>query len=140
MNDKQEIQELISLYSYAASTRDFDKVGSVFAPEATWQLFGHPEMKFKFGPPNLLESIKNIILPTTSLTQMNAPAIIEVNGDAATAASLINESGEIVPANQYFVMFGRYNDELKKINGKWKFTARRFTIIHMRMTKLDPTK
>jgi hypothetical protein len=139
-NDAAEIQNLMSLYSYSASLRDYEKVASVFAPEATWELFNHPEYKFKFGPPNLVESIKSIIEPTTYLTHMNSPAIIEVDGDRATAACLINESGEIHPSNQYFVMFGRYNDELRKINGRWLFTARRFTIIHMRMTKLDPTK
>ena len=139
-NDKAEIQELMTLYSYAVSVRDYEKVASVFAPDATWELFNHPEYKFKFAQPDLRESLKGIIEPTTTLTQMNAPALIEVNGDRATAACLINESGEIRPTSQYFVMFGRYNDELRKINGKWLFTARRFTIIHMRMTKLDPSK
>jgi hypothetical protein len=140
IKDKMEIQELISLYSYAASVRDYDRVAAVFAPEATWQLFNHPEYNWKFGPPDLMAKIKEIIEPTTYLTQMNAPAVIEVDGDTATAASLINESGEIRPANLYFVMFGRYNDKLKRIKGKWLFTAREFTIIHMRMNKLDPSK
>ena len=140
MTDKAEIQEVISRYSYAASVRDYEAVGAVFAPEATWELFGHSEYKFKFGPPNLLEELKKILVISDVLTQMNSPAIIEVNGDTATASSLINESGEMRASNQYVVMFGRYNDKLKKINGKWLFTAREFTIIHMRITKLDPTK
>src|SRR5271163_941847 len=101
-NDKAEIQELMTLYSYAVSVRDYDKVASVFAPDATWELFNHPEYKFKFAQPNLRESLKGIIEPTTTLTQMNAPALIEVNGDRATAACLINESGEIRTTNQYF--------------------------------------
>jgi len=137
MSDREQIQDLLSRYSYSISVRDYDTIATLFTPDATWELFGHPEMKTRFEGPTLPESIKSIVEPTSTLIQMPSPALIEVDGDRATAACTVNESGDIKPANQYFCMFGRYNDELVKVNGKWLFKARRFTIINLRITPLN---
>jgi hypothetical protein len=69
---------------------------------------------------------------------MPSPALIEVKGDRATTAFTVNESGDMKSTNQYFCMFGRYNDEVVKVKGKWLFQARRFTILNLRMTPLNP--
>lgn len=138
MSDREQIQDLLTRYSYSISVRDFDTVATLFTPDASWELFGHPEMKTKFKGPSLPEGIKSIVVPTSSLIQMNSPALIEVNGDRATTAFTVNESGDIKATNQYFTMFGRYNDEVVKVNGKWLFEARRFTILNLRMTPLNP--
>lgn len=131
MSDKAQIQELISRYSYAASMRDHEALATMFTPEATWETFGNPAFKFKCEPPNFFEGLKRVLEMSTVLTQMNSPAIIDVDGETATAASLINETGQIDAAKRRFSMFGRYNDTLKKVDGRWLFTSRKFTIMQV---------
>ena len=138
MSDKAQIQEVISLYSYSASVRDYETIATLFTPGATWETFGDPNFKFKCGPPNLLESLREVLEMSTVLTQMNSPAIINLDGDTATASCLINETGQMETAKLKFSMFGRYNDKLKKVNGDWLFASREFTIMQIHTGEISP--
>lgn len=49
--------------------------------------------------------------------------VIDVHGDTASAAWYLTAHTTIQPANQALFVMGIYHDELKRIDGKWKFTA-----------------
>ena len=136
MSDKAQIQELISLYSYSASIRDYDALATMFTADARWETFGNPDFKFKHEQPNLMQGLREVLEMSTVLTQMNAPAIIDVQGDSATAGCLINETGQMDAVNMRFSMFGRYNDRLKKVDGRWLFEAREFTIMQIHIGEI----
>jgi ketosteroid isomerase-like protein len=140
MLDKIEIQDLISRYSDAITRRDWEAVTSAFSPEATWHVVGQPAFQFKgrdVGP-----GIRSLVEPSNYLVQMNTPALIEINGDEATARSTILESGEyeagkFQPFKARFDSFGTYEDVLRKVDGRWRFASRRFTMIKMNISKAE---
>ena len=140
MTDKVEIQELISRYSDGITRRDWEAVALVFAPDATWQILGNPGFLFtgaKVGP-----GIRSLVEPSNYLLQMNTPALIDVKGEGATARSTIMESAEYEAGRfqEYksrFNSFGFYDDILKKVDGKWRFASRRFTMLNMNITRVD---
>jgi len=140
MRDEYEIQDLISRYSDAITRREWSTVSSVFAADATWQVLGEPGFRFdgdKIGP-----GIRSLVEPANHLIQMNTPAIVAVNGNSATARSTIFETGEyeagrFQPFKCRFESFGIYSDRLRKDDGRWRFASREFTILNMRISRVD---
>jgi hypothetical protein len=72
---------------------------------------------------------------------MNTPAIVAVNGNSATARSTIFETGEYgrpfpavqVPIRVVWNLFG----PTAKDDGRWRFASREFTILNMRISRVD---
>lgn len=134
MSDRDEIQELISLYSLAISRRDFATAGSVFSSDASWEVVGTP---FKLEGPTIGAGLKNLVESTSTwLVQRNSPAVIQIDGERARATSLIHEVADVEAENKHVEMYGVYEDELAKRNGKWLFRTRSFNILNMRQTPL----
>ena len=140
MRDEYEIQDLISRYSDAITRRDWSTVTSVFASDASWQVLGQPDFRFegdKVGP-----GIRSLVEPANYLIQMNTPAIVAVNGSNATARSTIFETGEyeagrFQPFKCRFESFGIYSDRLRKEDGRWRFASREFTMLNMRISRIQ---
>ena len=127
MLDKVEIQETISRYHEAASLRDWDQLLATFHPDAVWEVpalgvrcAGLDEMRATM--PALVESIEYLV-------QINAPAIIDVEGDTASARSLIRECAQLRDGGVLMDVVGQFVDELVRTSDGWRFTHRTFTII-----------
>lgn len=127
MLDKVEIQETISRYHEAASLRDWDRLLATFHPDAVWEVpalgvrcQGHDELRATM--PALVEAIEYLV-------QINAPAIIDVDGDTASARSLIRECAQLRDGGVMMDVVGRFVDELVRASDGWRFTHRTFTII-----------
>ena len=140
MHDEYAIQDLISRYSDAITRRDWQTVSSVFAAGASWQVLGVPE--FRFEGDKVGSGIRSLVEPANYLIQMNTPAIVQVNGNTATARSTIFETGEyeagrFQPFKCRFESFGIYSDRLRKDDGSWRFAAREFTMLNMRIIPSD---
>jgi ketosteroid isomerase-like protein len=143
MRDECEIQDLISRYSDAITRRDWPVVSSVFAAEASWQVVGVPE--YRFEGDKVGSGIRGLVEPANYLIQMSTRAIVQVDGDTATARSTVFETGEyeagrFQPFKCRFESFGIYADRLRKDEGRWRFASREFTMLNMRITRLDEAK
>lgn len=127
MNDQIEIQYLLNLYSEAASRGDFDTVVSTFTAEGSWEVesFG---LKF-VGLDAILGAQKDFTAAMEYLVQMNAPAVIAVDGDAATARSTIRECGKFKDKDEAVEFMGYYVDTLERRAGEWRFAKRVFHLI-----------
>jgi hypothetical protein len=130
MTDREAIQDVITRYCDAITRRDWIALKEVFAVEALWEVIGGPA--FRYTGVDIAPGIQRIVESTSTLTQINGPALIDINGDHATARSTIYEFGETLDKTSRFEEPGTYDDVLKKIDGKWRFTSRRFTIRHFR--------
>jgi hypothetical protein len=71
------------------------------------------------------------------VVQLNAPALIEVNGNKATTSSTIRECGKSKGKNEGFEYFGFYLDELVQTPQGWKFARRVFRGIGTSMFPLN---
>lgn len=124
--DKLAIQETISCYHQAASSFDWDRLVANFTSDAVWEvpamgirLEGHDV--FRAQMPELVASIEYLV-------QINAPAVIDLNGDRAAARSLIRELARFHDGSQMDVV-AHFDDELVRTPDGWRFTHRVFTIV-----------
>lgn len=124
-----EIQQTLSLFALSASRRDWELLVSTFAPDGTWaapgigvRLAGHEELRR--GLPSFTTALDYFI-------QVNAPALISVNGDTAVAESVIRESGKYTNRDEGMDVQGIYNDKLVLTVNGWKFSERVFQVLGM---------
>ena len=108
--DKVEIQETISLYHEGGSTTDWDQVMATFLPDGIWEV---PAMGIRCqGHDDIRETMTTLLEPIEYLVQINAPAIIAVDGDSASARSLIRECAKFRGQPGLIDVVGQFNDEL----------------------------
>ena len=127
MIDKLEIQETISVYHEGASKADYDQLMTTFLPDGIWEVPGMEILSQ--GRDDIRSTMTALMAPIEFLVQINAPAVIVVDGDAASARSLIRESAKFRNRPGLMDVVGQYNDELKRTSDGWRFAHRTFTIL-----------
>ena len=70
-----------------------------------------------------------LMAPIEYLVQINAPAIIVVDGDTASARSLVRECAKFRDRPGLMDVVGQFNDELQRTPDGWRFAHRTFTIL-----------
>lgn len=125
LSDRIEIQELMTRYSNAIDSRDFDRLDSVFTPDAyiDYRALGgidghYPEIKDWLAPalagfPHYLHLVGNIE--------------ITLSGDTATACTLcLNPMETPLPGGGSQVMFLGlwYRDNLVRTSKGWRISQR----------------
>ncbi|MGI5135405.1 nuclear transport factor 2 family protein [Streptomyces sp. CA-106110] len=152
MNDKHEIQDVLSRYVRATDERDPEALAALFAEDGVFQFFGRSgtEKYQSSGKPIVgPEAIKEFVegwhpLPERAyLHHLTTDHVIEVAGDQATmnaqwiVMSTVAEPepeggwskghagvhGSVAPT-----MIGFYDAILRRIDGVWKLT--RFDVLH----------
>jgi hypothetical protein len=127
MIDKIEIQELISIYHEGASTAEFDQLVATFLPDGTWEV---PALGILCrGRDDIRSMISKVMAPIDYLVQVHAPAIIVVDGDTASARSLVRESAKFRDRSELMDVVGQYVDELERTPEGWRFARKTFTIL-----------
>jgi hypothetical protein len=125
VSDIEDIQMLISLYSEAGALRDWESLVSTFTRDGAWKLAG-TDISLD-GHAALRAGFPQFVAHMDYLLSINAPAIIAVDGDKATARSLIREAGKVKDADTWMELFGRYEDKLVRTKDGWRFALRTFT-------------
>ena len=74
--------------------------------------------------------------PQQYLVQQNAPGVIEVDGDSATAISSVCERGKLTGSDDAFEALGFYVDKLVRMEEGWRFKERSFELVAMRSVAL----
>jgi hypothetical protein len=119
-----EIQKVLTTYSQAASTGDWDAAVGAYLPEGTWAI-PHLGMRLK-GRAAIREALVSFMSGMDYVIQMNAPAVIQVDGANATARSGIRECGKSKGKDEGFEFLGFYVDRLVRSDDGWQFVERVF--------------
>jgi ketosteroid isomerase-like protein len=136
MTDEFAIQQTISRYSVNASRADWDKVMATFAPGSVWAV---PALGVKFeGLDEIRGGLLHFSGPMDYIVQAHAPAVIEVDGDTATAQSVIRENGKFSGRDEALEILGLYLDKLVRTADGWKFVERVFDLRGMYSFPLSP--
>jgi len=123
-HDHAEIQRVINAYSQYASKGLWDRVLPLFLDEAVWEI---PHLGMKLDGIEAIEDTLNLFKGTMDyVLQLNSPALIEVDGDSASATSSIRESGKTAGKDEAFDYFGFYADTFARTAEGWKFRTRVF--------------
>jgi ketosteroid isomerase-like protein len=130
--DRLDIQETISLYHEGASTSDLEQLVATFLPDGIWEV---PALRFRCqGHAEMLDTMSAVLAPIEYLVQINAPAIITVDGDTASARSLIRECAKFRGQEGVIDVVGQFSDRLQRTSEGWKFAHRTFTILGTHMS------
>lgn len=127
MIDELDIQATISRYHEGASTGDLDQLIATFLPDGIWEV---PALRFRCqGHAEMLDTMSAVMAPIEYLVQINAPAIIAVDGDVATARTLVRECAKFREQTGVVDVVGQFVDELRRTPDGWRFSRRTFTIL-----------
>lgn len=124
MQDEYAIQRLINTYSQNGSLGDWDRTIDTYLPEGVWEI-PHFAMRFE-GHAAIRQALSDFFASMDYVVQMNGPALIDVDGDHATARSPVHEGGKVAGKDEGFAYFGFYEDEIVRTPQGWKFARRVF--------------
>ena len=136
MSDELAIQKTISTYSQTASFADWDQAVGTYLPDGVMEV---PHLGLVFsGRDAVKEGLMGLFSTMEYVLQLNSPALIEIDGDTATARSGIRECGKTRGRDEGFEFFGQYVDTLVRTAEGWKFSKRVFRLIGQHNFPLSP--
>ena len=126
MSEEVAVQQTLNAYSVNASLGDLEAMVATFMPDGVWDL---PGINARFeGREAILEGASAITGAIEYMVQLNSPAVIKVDGDKATAQSVIRECGKYAGRQTSLEVLGLYTDELVRTPEGWRFAKRTFTV------------
>ena len=135
MSDRDEIQDVITLYSIGCSRRDWGLVTGLFLPDGEWCVAGMEPVK---GRAALAAAMSGFLAGMAYFVQINSPSVIRVDGDRATAETGIREMGKFADRDEAFEAMGHYADELVRTAEGWKFVRKTFAGMGSHQIPLSP--
>ncbi|HEX9805375.1 MAG TPA: nuclear transport factor 2 family protein [Alteraurantiacibacter sp.] len=132
-DDRAAIEDLMARYMFALDWNDFDTFGQTFTDDAEFE-YARGMAK---GRDAIVETIRgfkerigSIYTDETGnpavLRHVLAQTVIRVEGDKAWTRAFWWEMANNGPGNTPLVgSFGIYEDELRRVDGEWKFSRRR---------------
>ena len=136
MDDAAAIQNLINAYHEAGSMGDYERMIATFTPDGIWE-FTQSGRRF-IGLVAIREAVAAFTGPLEYVAQINAPAVIRIDGDTATARSSIRESAKLAGRDEGVEAFGVYRDTLVRSVAGWRFTRRAFDLRWMHRVPILP--
>ena len=135
MSDEEAIQQTLNLYSEGSCRADWDQVLGTFTDDGVWDV---PSMGKFTGRAEIEPVMAAFVARMDYFIQLNTPAIIKVDGDSATARSVIRECGKFKGKDEALEVFGFYSDDLVRTAHGWKFSRRSFKSAGMQRFALLP--
>lgn len=136
MFDEIAIQQTLNRYSEASSRADWDEALSTFVSDGVWEV---PVFSARFqGDAEIRAGLEHFSGPMAYIVQANAPAVITIDGDTATARSVIRESGKFADRDEALEILGSYQDDLVRTADGWQFARRVFVLAGMHSFPLSP--
>jgi len=131
--ERLQITELIARFTDAASRRDFATMPELFVEDAVWEAdaeglgfrhHGRDEIRrWLTDNPNRVEVVFYLAVPT----------VVELDGpDHARTRTLMTELLRKLDTGEHLQLFGTYDDELVRRDGRWQFARRRFQLAYLR--------
>lgn len=138
MIDEVAIQQTISRYNEAASTRDWEGAVATYIPDGVWESAGSGH-RFQ-GPAAIRDALIGFTSALEYVVQVNAPAVISVDGDSAAARSAVRESGKLAGRDEGIEAFGIYIDRLVRTTEGWRFAQRTFELKWLHRVPILPAQ
>lgn len=128
--DRLAIREVIERFSDAVTHRSWSDLGQAFHEDAVWKV-GAPmnlELRTRDG---IVAGLSAGIGRMDFLAQMTHSMVIAIDGDRATARTVIHEIGRTSSQKSGICLIGSYNDILSRRDGRWAFDRREFFVIYL---------
>ena len=126
--DRVEIEALRGEYADAAMMRDYDRMASLFTPDAALRmpnvpvdLVGRDEIR---GWGDRVPKFVDFFVQTTH------PGVIQLDGDTATGRAYLQELIGLRDGSSH-VNFAIYHDRYRRTEDGWKFTERVYEVRYL---------
>jgi len=135
MEDRIAIRELMDTHAHGVMTKDPKIWGAIWAEDAYWALPEYPDLGGFSGKEAILagwlESMKHYGLNhgASPMIYFMQPGMIAVEGEHAKAVAYTIEIYDDPASGKRVHTTGRYDDELKKIDGRWLFARREYRTV-----------
>lgn len=133
--DILEIQMLPQRYADAVMRHNGDDWQACWAKDGEWYLREEPVK----GRENIRKIWEQAMAGFPFAVFLVQPAIVEVNGDTGTSRSYVTEILG-TPDGNSFRVYGCYNDEVVREDGKWVFKSRRYARLYQGPVDLSGEK
>ncbi len=126
LDDRQQIDDLLTAYANAVDDRDWSRLDSVFAPRATLDYRSAGGIRGELAE---VRQWLSEVLPLFTWTQhlvANRTVTVEPDRRTAQARSDFHNPNEMVIDGEpwLFVVGGRYHDRLERFGEAWRITHR----------------
>ncbi|NUS16771.1 MAG: nuclear transport factor 2 family protein [Streptomyces sp.] len=131
--DRVAIEALRAEFTDAAMMRDYERLVSLFTPDAVW---GIPEGGIEaVGRDALLRWFRGVPDKLEFFVQSTHPGVIRLDGDTATGRAYMHEliRQKDGAAHQNFAI---YHDRYARTGGGWRFAERLYEIRYLDTTPL----
>jgi uncharacterized protein (TIGR02246 family) len=120
--DRVEIEALRGEFTDAGMMRDYDRLASLFTPDAVWRIpVVHVEFDgreaIRAGVERLQEELWEYILQATH------PGTIQLDGDTASGRAYVLSFGQMRDGSSH-LNYSVYHDRYERTPDGWKFTER----------------
>lgn len=122
--DRFMIRELIDEYSNVCTQKSWDRLGELFVEDCVWRTTGTNVRLFE-GRDAVVAAITAVVEGYPFVFQMPHAPRIQLDGDRATATTLMHEIGKIDEATIGSAI-AVYRDTLVRTESGWKFAERVF--------------
>lgn len=124
VEDRLAIRELIEDYADAVNRRNAPDWASTWSEDAQWFI----RDRCPVGRDAIAALWHEKVAPIAAVRFTATPGAIEVVGDTATARVWVVEDLELGKGRRRLI-HGRYDDELIRQDGGWRFRRRRYTFL-----------
>ncbi|MGH2938822.1 MAG: nuclear transport factor 2 family protein [Solirubrobacterales bacterium] len=130
VGDRIEIRRLVDEYALAVDTRDAERFAALFAADATLSVVEPDEQEPSLaytGREELL-TVVELVASFKATYHVMTNHVVQIDGDTATAGTygLTHHLSESDERGLYdTLMLLTYQDELRRVDGRWRFQARR---------------
>ena len=127
--DRAAIVDAVIAYATALDTRDWERLGSLFADDACWEYSGSGERLL--GPAAIVARISASLGRFDATHHLNGNHVTAVHGDEAehTCYYQAQHVRLGLADGDKFLGGGRYDDRLRRTADGWRFTHRIITAV-----------
>jgi hypothetical protein len=126
ISDRMEIEDLLTAYSIAIDSKQFDDLLPLFTEDAVcdYGSLGSPK-----GPSAIADLIHTTLKSLDATQHLLGKSVIVVDGDAADVRTyLISQHiRDAAPGEKHYFIGGEYIDTMVRTPDGWKFQTRRLS-------------
>lgn len=122
LEDRMEILDLAARYSHASDHGDGAALAETFTEDGIFEGAGEPRQ----GRAAHLAATNALGASGLVIRHFTSNPVIEGDGDAATMLLYVEVKNLADPSTPMLV--GRYHDELRRVDGRWRFARRRVEV------------
>jgi len=138
MVEELAIQQTLNRYSEGCGRADWEQVMATFLPDGIWEI---PALDARYqGHAAIQAAMAAFLAQMAYFVQINSPGTIVIDGDRATARSVIRECGKYADRDVALEVLGFYHDDLVRTADGWKFAKRSFRAAGMHSFALLPAQ